>query len=416
MAKELREILAPRDKFTILGEGKAKSGGNILNLLVPWGQADEKTLNGRIYSKPLLHREVDRIQKAVESGAFIGTGDHPASGVADVKTASHIVKKIWLDEGGRGWAQIKVLDTERGKNIQAIIKAGGQLGISTRGFGNTAKNGQVLDDYKMQGIDIVMNPSVSTATFSKANIFESVGFEEEKKVEEVKQTKVKIDEKNIEAAIRIGFDAEVSEYGLKEDWEHYKARKLTLVTAGWLLEEYPDKFPSVEQALEYLGAPELAEKYYEEIENDDERVLLYTASEVASEAYAAGINPKEMADKLNANLKLTAALNAEKITAKERQIMNEMRDAGAMDEPIELLEKVRKVLQAQKIFEPNLSEAQQLIEMEKRAKKIEEVKRERIIQQVNRDISAGGGAEPEVAKAMVNRALKEEGLSLEEEV
>lgn len=415
MAEVLREILAPRDKFTILGEGKTKSGGNILNLLVPWGQADEKTLNGRIYSKSLLHREVDRIQKAVESGAFIGTGDHPASGIADVKTASHIVKKIWIDEGGRGWAQIKVLDTERGKNIQSIIKAGGQLGISTRGFGNTAKNGQVLDDYKMQGIDIVMSPSVSGATFSKENIFESVNdFEGEKKVEEVKQTKVKIDEKNIEAAIRIGFDAEVAEYGLNEKWEHYKARKLTLVTCGWLLENFSDKFPSVESALEYLGAPELSEKYHEEIEND-ERVLLYTPEEVSGEAQQAGINPKEMCEKLNANLKVTAALNAEKITDKERQIMDEMRDAGVMDEPVKLLEKVRKVMQAQKIFEPNLSDAQVIIEMEKRAKKIKEEKRQRIIQMVNRDISAGGGTSPEIAKAMVESALKAEGLSLEEE-
>lgn len=413
MAKELREILSPK-KFTILGVGKTKAG-NIMNLLVPWGQADEKTLNGRIYSKPLLHREVDRIQKAVESGAFIGTGDHPASGLSDIATASHIVKKIWIDEGGRGWAQIKVLDTERGKNIQSIIKAGGQLGISTRGFGGTAKNGQVLDDYKMQGIDIVMNPSVQTATFSKENIFESVNdFGGEKKVEEEEKVKVKIDEKNIEAAIRIGYDAEVAEYGLTEKWEHYKSRKLTLVTAGWLLEEYPDKFPSVESALEYLGAPELAEKYYEENEND-ERVLLYTESEVASEAYAAGINPKEMADKLNANLKLTAALNAEKITDKERQIMNEMLEAGAMDEPMKLLEKVRKVIQAQEIFKPNLSEAQLLIEMNKRAKEIKEAKRERIIQQVNKDISAGGGTSPEIAKAMIIKALKAEGLSLEEE-
>ena len=294
MKKELREILT-QDKFTILSEKKSGDGSTI-TALVPWGQADEKTINKRIYPKALLQREVDRIQKAVEAGSFIGTGDHPASGLADIKTASHIINKIWLDEGGRGWAKIKILDTERGKNIQSLIKGGAQLGISTRGFGQVGKSGKVDDDYKLMGIDIVMNPSVKSATFSKANIFESVGFEEEEKV---KKTKIKIDEKNIELAIRIGYDAEVQEYGLAESWEKYKKRKLTFVTAGWLVEHYPGRFENVNKALAYLvgadKAGELAKKYAEE---DEEIITNYEPTkQLAAEAFMMGITLDEYVKK-----------------------------------------------------------------------------------------------------------------------
>ncbi len=297
MKKELREIIHPQDKFEILSEKKSGDGSTI-TALVPWGQADEETINKRIYPKALLQRETARVQKQVESGAFIGTGDHPASGLADIKTASHIINKIWMDEGGRGWAKIRILDTERGKNIQSLIKGGAQLGISTRGFGQVGKSGKVDDDYKLMGIDIVMNPSVSSATFSKANIFESVGFEEEEKV---KKTKIKIDEKNIELAIRIGYDSEVAEYGLTEDWEHYKRRKLALVTAGWLIEHYPGRFENVEKALQYLvgadKAGELAKKYAEE---DEEIITNYEPNrQLAAEAFMMGITLDEYVKKLN---------------------------------------------------------------------------------------------------------------------
>lgn len=312
MKKELREILT-QDKFTILSEKKSGDGSTII-ALVPWGQADEKTINGRLYPKSLLQREVDRIQKAVEAGAFIGTGDHPASGLADIKTASHIINKIWLDEGGRGWAKIKILDTDRGKNIQSLIKGGAQLGISTRGFGQVGKSGKVDDDYKLMGIDIVMNPSVSSATFSKANIFESVGFEEEEKV---RKTKIKIDEKNIMAALKVCYDAEVAEYGLNENFEQYKKRKLTFVTAQWLLQNYPGRFENVNKALAYLvgtvAAGELDKKYAEE----DEKVITNyePTPQLAAEAFMMGITLDEYVEKLNE----TAGHRKADIPAREAQ-------------------------------------------------------------------------------------------------
>lgn len=300
MKKELREILHPRDKFTILGEKKSGDKSTI-TALVPWAQADEETINKRIYPKALLQREVDRVQAAVEAGSFIGTGDHPKSGLSDIKTASHIINKIWMDEGGRGWAKIKILDTERGKNIQSLIKGGAQLGISTRGFGQVGKSGRVDDDYKLMGIDIVMNPSVKSATFSKANIFESVDFEEEEKVEPVKKTKIIIDEKKIMAALKVCYDSEVAEYGLTDCFEHYKKKKLAFVTSLWLVENYPARFSDVNKALAYLVGTVAAGKLAKEYAKEDEEIITHyeITPQLANEAFMLNIPVEEYVKKLN---------------------------------------------------------------------------------------------------------------------
>lgn len=288
--KELREI-ETQDKFTILSEKKTKAGGSEMDVLVPWTQGGKININKRLYPTPLLQREVDRVQKAVESGAFIGTGDHPAGGLTDIATASHLVKKLWLDKGGRGWAQIKILDTERGKNIQSLIKGGAQLGISSRGFGNV-KNGRVMDDYKLMGIDIVISPAEPTATFTKANIFESVNnFEDEGKVK--KTGGREINKRAIENILKLIYSTKVSEFGYDGSYEDFAKKNRISATAKWLCQEYPAKFLTVEQALKYLG---VVNKF-----GDEEKPITHyeTTPQLAEEAFMMGITVEEYVKKLN---------------------------------------------------------------------------------------------------------------------
>lgn len=175
--KEFRELIEAKE-LKILGEKKTKDG-DVMNVSVPWIQADKKNQNKRIYPKSLLQREIARVQASVKKGAFLGTGDHPAHGLADIATASHIVTALSLDEKGQGWAEFRILPTNRGKNIQTLIRNGATLGVSCRGFGNIGQDGTVLDDYKLVGVDIVTSPSFKDATFSQKNVFESLSFEEQ---------------------------------------------------------------------------------------------------------------------------------------------------------------------------------------------------------------------------------------------
>ncbi len=69
--EELKEI-AEQDRFIILHEGKAKNG-NLMNILVPFAQSDQKNANGRIYPKALLQREINRVKDDINSGGFLGT-------------------------------------------------------------------------------------------------------------------------------------------------------------------------------------------------------------------------------------------------------------------------------------------------------------------------------------------------------
>ncbi len=175
MKKEIRELI--ETKIRILNEKKSKDG-DVMNISVPWIKSDVKNQNGRIYPKALLQREIARVQSSVKKGSFIGTGDHPASGLEDIETASHIVTALSMDENGQGTAELRILPTTRGKNIQTLIRNNATLGVSCRGFGNIGRDGTVLDDYKLMGLDIVTNPSFKNATFSQKNVFESLSFEE----------------------------------------------------------------------------------------------------------------------------------------------------------------------------------------------------------------------------------------------
>lgn len=161
-----------RPYLTILSE--AKADGSIMKVLVPFTQVDEKNANGRIYTKDIMEREVNRVSKDIADGRFLGSSDHPKSGNTELNSVSHIVKKMWLEKDGRGWASLSILDTTAGKNLKTIIKAGGKLGVSTRGFGTFSKEtSKVNSDYRLAGLDIVANPSYKAGTFSQTNIFES---------------------------------------------------------------------------------------------------------------------------------------------------------------------------------------------------------------------------------------------------
>lgn len=206
--KKLQELIEAKAK--ILSENK---DDNVMNVSVPWIQADKKNQNGRTYPKSLLQREIARVQSSVKKGSFIGTGDHPFSGIENIATASHIVTALSLDEKGQGWAEMRILPTERGKTIQTLIRNGATLGVSCRGFGNVGDDGRVSDDYKLVGVDVVTNPSFKNAVFDKSNIFESVEFEEENEVEKELESAINdLEKQSFLGAVESGFK------GTEEEW------------------------------------------------------------------------------------------------------------------------------------------------------------------------------------------------------
>ena len=185
--KLLREIEI--SGVSVLSEDKAK---NTMNILAPWTEADKLNKNNRKYPLALLQREVDKIQEKINSGMLVGNADHPGTGFANIENASHIVKKLWLDKSGKGFAELKILPTPKGKIIQTIISENGRLGLSSRGYGNVDPTTRIVEkNFSLTGLDVVMNPSFDTATFNKENIFESADFVQDKKEKVVKEVGLK---------------------------------------------------------------------------------------------------------------------------------------------------------------------------------------------------------------------------------
>ncbi len=140
-----------------------------------FAQADIVNGNRRIYPQKILDREINRFdENAVKRRTAVGELSHPESPSINPDRAAILIEKI--EKNGSDYiGKAKVLDTPCGKIVQAMLEGGVVVGVSTRGSGSVRKNkegiSEVLDDFQLFTIDVVMNPSAPKA-FMNA-IFES---------------------------------------------------------------------------------------------------------------------------------------------------------------------------------------------------------------------------------------------------
>ena len=342
---KLQEILEA--KVQILSEKKAADGDATMNVRVNWALAGAKTKNGRIYSKELLTREIDKLQEKVKKGGLIGTGDHNLDGFSNIKNASHIITKLEIDEDGKAWADLKIIGTERGKSAMKLIKNGAEIGVSQRGFGEVAKDGTVSDSFSLQGIDIVCDPSFSGGTLSLDNISESLNFEK----------KNPPSEELIKFVLEGAFQHR-QRIGHKESYEEFMAEHGAIIRATVLSEH---SGLSLEETLIEMGE----EKTLRELKSE-EKTHIYTDSECYIEARLMGISPSEMAKKLNLAEERKKIDRTSDFSLKEAQsLIAEAESAGLnLSDP-----KVRKEFLEKMAEMPSHEE----LTLEQRAKKVEKV-------------------------------------------
>ena len=144
-----------------------KDGGMILSGKLQ--EADIQNGNGRIYPYRVLMREVKTYQKLVKEGRALGELDHPDDSVINLKNASHMVTKIWMQDTNV-MGKVKVLDTPSGNILKGLVNSGAQLGISSRGMGSVSENmgkTMVEDDFQLICFDFVSEPSTPNAFMMK---------------------------------------------------------------------------------------------------------------------------------------------------------------------------------------------------------------------------------------------------------
>lgn len=154
----------------VIKESREKNGGKII-LKGILQKADTLNQNGRIYPMEILSREIRNYQKLIKENRSTGELDHPAESVISLKNVSHIIRSAYFDTDGKTvLGSLEVLSTPSGKILENLISDGVTIGISSRGVGSTAQEGEyqkVQDDFQLIAFDMVSDPSTPNAFMMK---------------------------------------------------------------------------------------------------------------------------------------------------------------------------------------------------------------------------------------------------------
>lgn len=160
--------------FQILEIGKEQKGDGPSRMTVKgiFHRADERNGNNRIYPMKVLEREVSRLQERIHKGETVfSQADHPTDGQARVSDTAAMLSEVSLNpETKEVVGTATILNTRKGEDLAEIIRAGGKIGISARGFGQTEPGkvngveGEVVqEDYKLLTYDFVVGQSTPNA-------------------------------------------------------------------------------------------------------------------------------------------------------------------------------------------------------------------------------------------------------------
>lgn len=171
-----------------------------------FGTSDTRNRNGRIYPAPILESAVKKYDEDyIKKNRAIAELGHPTGRVhTDPDLAA--IKIISLVQEGKNFVgKAKVLNTDKGKNLQALLEDEVTLGISSRALGSLREsNGvKVIQDLEIHGYDVVFNPSNYTSIMN-AIMEETIYCPNENcymLAEEIKHQIKKASSKNLEATV-----------------------------------------------------------------------------------------------------------------------------------------------------------------------------------------------------------------------
>jgi len=130
--------------------------------------------NNRIYEEKEVLPHINELQEKVKSSKLLGELDHPKDFDISLSNVSHVVEDLRYDEGKKQvLGKIRLLNTTKGKEAQALIKDGIPLHISSRAAGTVDESGKVKIK-KFFTYDLVADPGFENAELSRVN--ESYGF------------------------------------------------------------------------------------------------------------------------------------------------------------------------------------------------------------------------------------------------
>lgn len=166
-------------------EGQGLPDGVLARVQTPVASMDSISLNRRFYSKACFEKALKDAEPRI--GRMFGTIGHDiemnekAIASGDI---SHKVVSLKPNRDGVIIAEMHIVDTPAGRNLNTLMRQGLQIGVSTRAYGNVRKgkgpNGSDAVDentFYLDTVDFVTNPGQPIAGAPK--IVESTEVEEE---------------------------------------------------------------------------------------------------------------------------------------------------------------------------------------------------------------------------------------------
>ena len=159
MANKLYEYLSPEQSGVKVMESKDGKDLYMKGLFI---QGDVKNQNGRIYPIDEIKKAVESVRERLGKGETVmGELDHPEELQINLDRVSHIITDMHC-ENANGLGKLKIIDTPMGNIARALLTAGANLGVSSRGSGNVNESGKV-SDFDIVTVDIVAQPSAPDA-------------------------------------------------------------------------------------------------------------------------------------------------------------------------------------------------------------------------------------------------------------
>lgn len=140
--------------------------------------------NGRRYGKRVWEKNLQNgslLMQSISENAAFGLLEHPKDGQVTLQSPICILTmaatlREGKDQGGKTISEvageIAIVGTEEGKKLTALIEAGYNPRVSSRGFGSLVRSADGIDDvqedYVCEGWDVVLKPSFESAILTPA--------------------------------------------------------------------------------------------------------------------------------------------------------------------------------------------------------------------------------------------------------
>lgn len=165
----------------------------------PISRPNQENLNGRVYNNKLWENTISRLKEV----STFGLMDHPKS-EGSTKDIWCVWRNLRFNESRKLVVADAYLIGDYGKQVLEILEAGGQVGLSTSGFGDFLEDKKTInpDSYELERVaDFVFNPSYEVfgsqsdlaSKHEEVKKTEKVEEREEEKMEKSKQVEIKED-------------------------------------------------------------------------------------------------------------------------------------------------------------------------------------------------------------------------------